>query len=280
MIRKITFILYLLVTYSVYSQVGIGTNTPSNNAALELTSNSKGVLITRIPLTATNSPTPLSAHVAGMIVYNTATASSGATLVKPGFYYNNGSEWIKLEPTPVVIGDIKESFSTADHDGWYLLDGRSKSALSATAQNNATAIGFGANIPNAADKFLKGKASAESLMAVGGSNSVVLTQSNLPNVVFNGTSNLTGAHTHNYDDKVHSVPENLNVVTSLLGILSGIGLVILNNSVGSDTVSTATSTSATSGNHTHTATVNTGGTNTPIEKISHLVANTFVYLGK
>ena len=280
MIRKITFIIYLFVTYSVHSQVGIGTNTPNSNSALDITSNSKGVLITRVTLTATNNPAPLTAHVAGMIVYNTATAGTGVTLVNPGFYYNNGSEWIRLEPTPVAIGDIKESYSAVDHDGWYLLDGRSKAALPATVQANATSIGFGATIPNATDKFLKGKASAESLMAVGGSNSVVLTQSNLPNVVFNGTSNLTGAHTHNYDDKVHSVPENLNVVTSLLGILSGIGLVILNNNVGSDSVSTTSSTSTAGGNHSHTATVNTGGTNTPIEKVSHLVANTFVYLGK
>lgn len=280
MIRKITFIIYLFVCSSAHSQVGIGTNTPNTDSALDITSTTKGVLITRVTLIASNSPVPLSEHVAGMIVYNTVTASSGNTIVKPGFYYNTGTEWTRLETTPTTIGDIKESFAMTDYNGWYLLDGRSKSSLPAAAQTNATSIGFGANIPNASDKFLKGKAAAESLMTVGGTNSVVLTQSNLPNVVFNGTSDLTGSHNHNYDDKMHSVAENLNVVTSLLGILSGVGLVILNNNVGSDSVSTTTSTSTTSGNHTHTATVNTGGSNAPIDKVSHLVANTFVYLGK
>ena len=77
--RKITFILYLLVSFNAHSQVGIGTNTPNTNSTLDVTSNNKGVLITRVALIASNVPSPLSTHVAGMIVYNTATASSGVT---------------------------------------------------------------------------------------------------------------------------------------------------------------------------------------------------------
>jgi hypothetical protein len=44
----------------------------------------------------TNLVSPLTAHIAGMVVYNTATAGSGTTAVSPGFYYNNGTEWVRL----------------------------------------------------------------------------------------------------------------------------------------------------------------------------------------
>lgn len=280
MVQKTTLILLLFLSFNLYSQVGIGTDTPDTNSALDITSLKKGVLITRIPLTETTSPLPLANHVAGMVVYNTSTSGTSDKIVTPGFYYNNGTQWMRLEPLTTAIGDIKHSIVTTDHNGWYLLNGRNTSTLPTKAQVNATSIGFGATLPNATDKFLKGKSSSEALMATGGTNTIQLTQSNLPNVTFNGTANSAGAHTHDYDDKYHSVPENLNLVTGLLGILSGIVLNILNNDVGSDTVSTTTSTSSANGNHSHTATISTGGTSTPLNKTSHLVTNTFVYLGK
>lgn len=38
-----------------------------------------------------------------MTVYNTATAGSGATAVKPGYYYNDGTRWVKLQPVAESI---------------------------------------------------------------------------------------------------------------------------------------------------------------------------------
>jgi hypothetical protein len=32
----------------------------------------------------------------GLLVYNTATAGTGATAVTPGFYYFSGSAWVRL----------------------------------------------------------------------------------------------------------------------------------------------------------------------------------------
>jgi uncharacterized protein (TIGR02145 family) len=55
-----------------------------------------GLLLSRVALTATSSPAPLSAHVAGMTVYNTATAGSGGTAVIPGYYYDDGTKWIAM----------------------------------------------------------------------------------------------------------------------------------------------------------------------------------------
>jgi len=45
----------------------------------------------RVALVATAKASPLTAHVAGMYVYNTVTAND----VSPGVYYNDGTKWIR-----------------------------------------------------------------------------------------------------------------------------------------------------------------------------------------
>jgi len=66
------------------------------NAVLELESTNKGLLLPRVELVATDNVAPLTAHIQGMTVYNKATAGSGATAVTPGYYYNDGSKWIRI----------------------------------------------------------------------------------------------------------------------------------------------------------------------------------------
>ena len=87
--------------------VGIGTVSPNINAQLEISSTNKGLLLPRVALSATNNASPLSAHVIGMVVYNTATAGSGSTAVSPGFYTNDGTKWARMVTStgfvPVVV---------------------------------------------------------------------------------------------------------------------------------------------------------------------------------
>lgn len=66
------------------------------NAALQVDSASKGFLLPRLTLTATNNVAPLTAHVAGMTVYNTAIAGSAPNNVTPGYYYNDGTQWVRI----------------------------------------------------------------------------------------------------------------------------------------------------------------------------------------
>lgn len=87
-------------------RVGIGTTNPNQHAILDLNGTLGGFLLPRIALTATNSPNPLGANVAGMTVYNTATAGTGANAVSPGFYYNDGSRWVRIAGS----GDIKAAW--------------------------------------------------------------------------------------------------------------------------------------------------------------------------
>ena len=81
-----------LFASSAIAQVGIGTTTPNTDAELDITSTTRGVLLPRLALTGTANTAPLTAHVAGMIAYNNNTAGD----VTPGFYYNNGTQWVRI----------------------------------------------------------------------------------------------------------------------------------------------------------------------------------------
>ncbi len=87
----ISVFLFLLFSTITIAQVGIGNTSPNANSLLEIGdgTDTKGVLLPRVSLSTTNSPSPLAADIAGMIVYNTNTNGAGATAVSPGFYYND-----------------------------------------------------------------------------------------------------------------------------------------------------------------------------------------------
>ena len=84
----------LLIGIAARAQVKVGNNptTINANSVLEMESTNKGMLLPRLALTSTTAFAPLSAHVAGMVVYNTATAGD----VTPGYFYNDGTKWVRL----------------------------------------------------------------------------------------------------------------------------------------------------------------------------------------
>lgn len=99
---KLKLPLQLLLLFFVslsFAQVGIGTTTP--NGALDVTSTTQGFLLPRVALTASNVAAPVvnpagGALANGTMVYNTATAGVFPNNVLPGYYYWNGSQWIRL----------------------------------------------------------------------------------------------------------------------------------------------------------------------------------------
>jgi hypothetical protein len=74
-------LLIFIVTYSSFSQVGIGTTTPASSAALEISSTSKGFLPPRMSLSQINS---ILSPVEGLFVYNTDSNC---------FQFYNGVAW-------------------------------------------------------------------------------------------------------------------------------------------------------------------------------------------
>ncbi len=73
----------------------ISPNLPNADAILELESINKGLLYPRVTLDSSALSAPLTNHVEGMVVYNTATIKD----VTPGFYANNGTRWNRLITT-------------------------------------------------------------------------------------------------------------------------------------------------------------------------------------
>lgn len=86
------------IGFAQITQQKIGDNPTiiNPNAALQVDSASKGFLLPRLALTATNNFAPLTAHVAGMTVYNTATEGVAPNNVTPGYYYNDGTQWVRI----------------------------------------------------------------------------------------------------------------------------------------------------------------------------------------
>ncbi len=100
---KLLLIYHLsFIIYNCEAQnVGInGTGATAHASALldldDAGSNNKGLLIPRIPLTAINAAAPVTSPATSLLVYNTASASTGTNAVSPGYYYWDGAKWVRF----------------------------------------------------------------------------------------------------------------------------------------------------------------------------------------
>ena len=112
--RKLVFL--LLVSFSAFSQTGIGTTTPNASAKLDVSSSTQGFLPPRVALTASNSFSPLAgtaANATGLIVYNTASAGTAPNNVVPGYYFWNGSAWINFIASNTSTGLTNDQTGTS-----------------------------------------------------------------------------------------------------------------------------------------------------------------------
>lgn len=93
--KKIYFIV-LFIGILGFAQTGIGTTSPNPSAKLEVFSNNQGFLPPRIALTAINAASPVTSPATGLLVFNTEIAGIAPNNVTPGYYYWNGSLWVRL----------------------------------------------------------------------------------------------------------------------------------------------------------------------------------------
>jgi len=98
------FTVIIIAHYSNAQNVGIGTTTPNASAALEIKAANKGFLPPRVALTGRYDSTTIPAPATSLLVYNTATAGAGVSLVTPGYYFYNGSNWITLKGAEGATG--------------------------------------------------------------------------------------------------------------------------------------------------------------------------------
>ncbi|MEA9414243.1 hypothetical protein SHI72_14965, partial [Flavobacterium sp. PL02] len=105
--NKLLPLIFVLGSYSAYSQVGIGTPMPNSSSQLEVVANDKGVLIPRVTLTSSTDVTTIkNGNVNSLLVFNTATVAD----IKPGYYYWYDSKWNRISIS-------NEAYGVAGGDG-------------------------------------------------------------------------------------------------------------------------------------------------------------------
>lgn len=109
----LTFVFLLLIVEAANAQQGIGTNTPDRSAAVEIKSASRGLLIPRVALMATNVPDPVDNPAESLMVYNIATTDD----VTPGYYY-----WKKDEIDPTIGKWMRLGNDMEAENGLYIDD--------------------------------------------------------------------------------------------------------------------------------------------------------------
>lgn len=119
------FFYYLILVNPYQSQaqnVGINTtgNTPDNSAMLDIDATNKGLLVPRVNLTSTTDAATIPSPATSLMVYNNATAGSGANAVTPGFYFNTGTpaapnwgRFVRPSTTNTVYGTATINTSSA-----------------------------------------------------------------------------------------------------------------------------------------------------------------------
>lgn len=145
MFKKAFLLLFVFSTFvfCVHSQVGIGTNTPSASAQLEVNSTTKGFLPPRVALTSTTAATPITSPASGLLVFNTATAGVSPNQVTPGYYYWDGvnSKWVSL-----LADNLGNHTATKNVllNGFYLSNDGGNEGI---AISNTGNVGIGNNAP-------------------------------------------------------------------------------------------------------------------------------------
>ena len=128
--RKV--LLFLLISWSALAQTGIGTTTPNASAKLDVYSTNKGFLPPRITLTGASDVSTIPTPVAGLLIYNTATAGTAPNNVVPGYYYWNGTAWTQISNGLIVDASKTASFSVAAADNNKLFLISSSTAVTVT----------------------------------------------------------------------------------------------------------------------------------------------------
>ena len=130
------------LTLGVNTTRTIGINVLSPLAALDINSSNNGLLVPRVALVNTTTSLPVLTATTSEIVYNTATAGISPNNVTPGFYFWNGSSWVRFA-TGAVTGWLTTGNSGLTAGTNFI---GTTDAVDVSFKRNNTAAGFiGAN---------------------------------------------------------------------------------------------------------------------------------------
>ncbi|GAK93391.1 hypothetical protein JCM19298_2110 [Nonlabens ulvanivorans] len=89
--KNVLFVLLILFSIQSIGQVGINTDTPAPDAALDIEGTDKGILIPRLDLSDLSTIAPVTGGATeSLLVYNTNTTTG------KGFYFWSGIEWVPV----------------------------------------------------------------------------------------------------------------------------------------------------------------------------------------
>ncbi len=95
--------LFLICFVNVFFAQNIGINgsgsNPHASALLDVdavATPSLGILIPRIALQAVNISAPVAGPATSLLLYNTASAGTGTNAITPGYYYWDGTQWVRF----------------------------------------------------------------------------------------------------------------------------------------------------------------------------------------
>ncbi|MGB1296161.1 MAG: hypothetical protein ACPG6V_11835 [Flavobacteriales bacterium] len=100
MLKKIIALSCIFIGFEteLCAQIGIGTTSPHASSKLDVSASDKGLLIPRVALTGSDDVTTIATPTTSLLIYNTSTANTGtATEVETGFYFFDGTQWVKLK---------------------------------------------------------------------------------------------------------------------------------------------------------------------------------------
>lgn len=103
LIIKLSIINLLFLTHYSINAQNIGMNptgaNPDPSALVDINATggpALGILIPRIALTAINAAAPVTSPATSLLVYNTVSANTGTNAVSPGYYYWDGTKWVRF----------------------------------------------------------------------------------------------------------------------------------------------------------------------------------------
>ena len=204
----IAILLFLVFASTLQAQIGINTKLPANGALLDITSSNKGFLLPQVTLTSTSDVTTITPSATiGLLVYNTVTAGSLPFQVTPGFYYWNGSQWLRFYNRGYGLKFDQTNEENADNDPtkYETLDGLDTGNItipySGTYQVRVESHYAAGSLVSTSDD---GTGQASVRLAMDTNNSGTLT--NVEERYVTSTSKRNGSTT------INSIPQNITII--------------------------------------------------------------------
>src|SRR5690554_4743026 len=90
------FAFAILSSTDVLAQQGFGTNEPHKSAVVDIVSTQRGLLIPRIGIPDLDAAAPVNNPATSLFVYNDPNSVSPAVTTEEGFYYWDGTKWVRF----------------------------------------------------------------------------------------------------------------------------------------------------------------------------------------